>query len=354
MSISVALVVPLLEIAERAGAPFDCVLARAGVERRLVRDAFGRLTHDEYERVVESAIHYAQDPLLGIHAGTMSGATFSPAGHAAICAPTPRAGLEAFFRYQPLLYDGARSRLSECEGTATLTMDYPRVSARVDRVTSEACVARMLRGAEAFGDRQRFSLCVSLEHAPAVRAELYAEALGCEVRFEQEATAIAFPRALLDRPARLTDRHLFQALSRHAERCLETARKESLARDVESVIQQGVVGTHPDTENVARALSLSPQDFRRLLRERGYSFRTLLDEARKSLAERLLLDVEVSVKDAAYRLGFSDPSAFNRAVRRWTGQTPLEYRRMRKDTLVAQRLELRASGQSMGGSHQVI
>jgi AraC-like DNA-binding protein len=354
MSISMALAVPLLEVVERAGIAAERVMAEAGVDRRILRDPFGRLSLEEYGRLVESVLGFTDDPLLGIHAGALAGPTMSPAGHAAICAPTPRSGLHTFFRYQPLLYDGARSRLSEHEETAVIHVDFPRISPRVDRVTSEALVVRMLRGAEAFGDRQRFPMQVSFEHAPRSRVEDYAEDLSCVVRFEQRETRIEFPRAALDRPSRLSDRQLFEALTRHAERCLETSRKESLARDVESVIQQGMVGMHPDTVGVARALSLSPQDFRRLLRERGYSFRTLLDEARRSLATQLLLDLDVSVKDAAYRLGFSDPSAFNRAVRRWTGHTPLAYRRMNADTIVASSMQLHASGQSMLRSHQVI
>ena len=353
MSISVALVAPLLELVERAGVSAARVRSEAGVDPRVLRDPYGRLSEPEYARVVERVLAHTCDPLLGVHAGELGGPTLSAAGHAAISAPTPRAGLETLFRYQSLLYDGARSHLSEREDMAVVHVGFPRISSPVDRVTSEGAVTRMLRGADAYGDRERFGLRVHFEHAPSAPSHAYERALRCEVRFMQPDTRLEFARAALDHPSRLADRTLFETLARHAERSLERARKESLARDVETVIVRGLLGSHPNTRSVARALSLSPQELKRLMRERGLSFRELLDEARRSLAEQLLLDLDVSVKDAAYRLGFSDPSAFNRAVRRWTGHTPLAYRRMNVDTVLA-RACLPRPGQSMARSHQVI
>jgi AraC-like DNA-binding protein len=336
VSWSAVLVIPLFDIAERAGVSAERVLAHAGVSRKAPLDPHARLSDDEYRRITESALALSGDPLLGLHAGALSGPTINAAGHAAICAPSVRAALEAFFRFQPLLRDGPPSELREEGDRASVVFAYTRLGPEVDRVTSEAAVVRLLKGAQAFGDLHRLPLQVFFEHAPVGSIEAYSELLfGAEVTFGASSTRVEFPRAALDRTSRVADRELFNSLCRHAERNLRLARKESLARDVQQVIQQGVAGTHPDTNGVARALGLAPQEFRRLLRERGYSFRTLLDEARRGLAEQLLLDVEVSVKDAAYSLGFSDPSAFNRAVRRWTGHTPLEYRRMRSDSAAA-------------------
>jgi AraC-like DNA-binding protein len=333
---SAVLVMPLFDIAERAGVRAERLLAHAGVSRKAPLDPSTRLSDEEYRRITESALTLSGDPLLGLHAGAITGPTINAAGHAAICAPTMRAALEAFFRYQPLLRDGPPSELHEHGDRATVVFNFVRINAEVDRVTSEAAVVRLLRGAQSFGDVHGLPVQVFFEHAPSASLDAYCEVLfGAEVTFGASSTRVEFPRAALDKGSRLKDGELFRSLCRHAERSLRLARKESLARDVQSVIQQGVAGTHPDTNSVARALGLAPQEFRRLLRERGYSFRILLDEARRALAEQLLLDIDVSVKDAAYSLGFSDPSAFNRAVRRWTGQTPLEYRRMRSEAPLA-------------------
>ena len=80
---------------------------------------------------------------------------------------------------------------------------------------------------------------------------------------------------------------------------------------------------------VARALGCSRQTLYRRLKAEGVTFAELLDGLRRRLALRLVRDEGLSVKEAAYRLGFSDPAAFSRAFKRWTGASPSAARRAR-------------------------
>lgn len=79
-------------------------------------------------------------------------------------------------------------------------------------------------------------------------------------------------------------------------------------------------------DRVARDLGLSRQTLYRRLRQEGVTFDQLLDRLRRRLALRMLGQEGLSVKDAAYRLGFADPAAFSRAFKRWTGESPRAYR----------------------------
>jgi AraC-like DNA-binding protein len=60
----------------------------------------------------------------------------------------------------------------------------------------------------------------------------------------------------------------------------------------------------------------------RKLKARGVSFRKLLDDTRRQLAEQYLKDSTLSVSEIAYLLGFAEVSSFSRAFRRWTGHAP--------------------------------
>jgi AraC-like DNA-binding protein len=78
---------------------------------------------------------------------------------------------------------------------------------------------------------------------------------------------------------------------------------------------------------IARELGLSPRTLDRALARRGTSFRLLVDDVRRELAERCLREGRSSLGEIARSLGYADPANFTRAFRRWAGQNPLSYRR---------------------------
>ena len=79
-------------------------------------------------------------------------------------------------------------------------------------------------------------------------------------------------------------------------------------------------------EDVARALGCSRQTLYRRLKAEGATFETVLDGLRHRVALRLIREEGLSVKEAAWRIGFSDPAAFSRAFKRWTGASPSDLR----------------------------
>jgi AraC-like DNA-binding protein len=72
---------------------------------------------------------------------------------------------------------------------------------------------------------------------------------------------------------------------------------------------------------------MSPRTLQRRLHEENTSHQQLLDELRRELAQRYLREPTIAIGETAFLLGFSEPSAFHRAFKRWTGTTPGTFRR---------------------------
>ena len=97
-------------------------------------------------------------------------------------------------------------------------------------------------------------------------------------------------------------------------------------------VQKAIAAVLPEGGSaaaVARALHVSVRTLQRRLVETGTSFSALYDDVRGRLAVEYLSDPAVSIAEVAFLLGFSEQSSFNRAFRRWTGQTPGRWRRNR-------------------------
>jgi AraC-like DNA-binding protein len=99
-------------------------------------------------------------------------------------------------------------------------------------------------------------------------------------------------------------------------------RPSAFRRDVERRIEALLEAGHATIDRVAGDMGLSRQTLYRRLKDEGVTFEQLLDKLRHRLAIRYLREDRLSVKAASYRLGFSDPAAFSRAFKRWTGNSP--------------------------------
>jgi AraC-like DNA-binding protein len=104
------------------------------------------------------------------------------------------------------------------------------------------------------------------------------------------------------------------------------ADKRCFKKQVEDAIEPLLAAGEVSIDRVARELGMSRQTLYRRLKAEGTTFEELLEAKRRQLAIRYLAHDRLAVKAAAYRLGFSDPAAFSRAFKRWTGSSPSEFR----------------------------
>ena len=119
---------------------------------------------------------------------------------------------------------------------------------------------------------------------------------------------------------------LFAFLGQVAEAVAERPTKRCFKREVEDAIEPLLAAGEVSIDRVAHGLGMSRQTLYRRLKAEGVTFEEILDAKRRSLAIRYLGLNRISVKAAAYKLGFSDPAAFSRAFKRWTGISPSTFR----------------------------
>ncbi len=156
----------------------------------------------------------------------------------------------------------------------------------------------------------------------------YERVFRCPVIDSAPRTQLVFDAALLNTPIVGADSNLRYFLTPIAEEILSRLpRKEGFLRKVQSCIAEVLKDGESQLEKVAGKLNVSTRTLQRRLEEEDTSFGALLDEARRVAAIEYLKDQRVSITDTAYLLGFSEPSTFYRAFKRWTGTTPANYRR---------------------------
>ena len=143
-------------------------------------------------------------------------------------------------------------------------------------------------------------------------------------RFQTRVNALELDSATMERRLLTTDPALSRIIERHAKASLASVAPASseLKERVRRVLVKGVAAGRCSIKTVAPELGLSERTLQRRLEEEGASFGDILDSVRRDLGLRYLEDGKLSLAEIAYLLGYSEPSPFHRAFKRWTGSTP--------------------------------
>jgi len=158
----------------------------------------------------------------------------------------------------------------------------------------------------------------------------------CPVVFGAQRNALIIKRDALSWPLLQHDKNAFLNLQGICEeRLIKATKDRSLSEKVMDEISPLLEGQTPSIEQVADSLGMPPWTLRRKLQEHGTSFQNLLNNTRKSLAETYMRDTDLAIGEIAYLLGFSSPTAFQRAFKRWTDESPGAYRKMHRENTEA-------------------
>ncbi|HEX4446203.1 MAG TPA: helix-turn-helix domain-containing protein, partial [Polyangiaceae bacterium] len=218
--------------------------------------------------------------------------------------------------------------LDESADSATVRLSFSRATLRSDRMYAEFVMAGVLRMIKGFSVPATAIRAVSFEHPRPDHHLECARVFGGVERYRQPFTGIAVDPKILDQPCLHSNAELYELLLSQAERLLSqlTRGVGQAERLKQYFLARPPLGAIPDMAVVARDLGMSVRSLRRRLTEDGASYRAVLEDALATVATRMLGDSRRSIQETAHAMGFSDPTAFHRAFKRWTGMTPKEYR----------------------------
>ena len=168
-----------------------------------------------------------------------------------------------------------------------------------------------------------FVKAVEVTHPRPPHAAEYDRVFAAPVTFGAARNAMRIAPSWLSAPVRRPDGYVFGVFIEHAEGLMaRLAEGRTLRGRVEGLLAARLHKGPMSMAEVAGELNMSQQTLYRRLKDEGASFEAVLEALRRDLAEGYLSSRKLSVNETAYLLGFSDPSAFSRAYKRWTGASP--------------------------------
>ena len=198
------------------------------------------------------------------------------------------------------------------------------------RLSNEATIAAVVSISQQVSTDTFQPLGIFFKHPPPDRISVYERHFGCPAHFGSGMDAVLVTEEMVERPNRLGDETIAKFFDTYLEAELAELDDDHpldiLDKRVRVQVSQSLSEGVPKISDIARRLGMSGRTLQRRLSDRGFSFQTLVDESRRELAQRLLRHTEYPLAEIAFLTGFSEQSAFNRAFKRWAGQTPRSFR----------------------------
>ncbi len=237
--------------------------------------------------------------------------------------------LERIERFILLITDQGSVKIEESGGITNLMIvrDPHRVGLEIANEVSFVMITQVLN--EVTG-KKILPVLVTHKHGERSAREFQAY-YQCEVEFNAPHYSIQFRTQDIDVHTIKADKSINRFLVERMQEEMQGihANADKLLREVHQRIEEALPGGIPSLIQVSEYLGMSARTLKRRLADKGLTFREYVQKIQRDVSIDLIRNTSQSMAEIAFQTGFSEQSAFNRAFKRWTNQSPIEFRKSR-------------------------
>jgi AraC-like DNA-binding protein len=327
--ISLAAATGIIEAIASTGGNPDPILHSVGLSRAIISDEEQFIPSATFARLLEECARCTGDDCFGLHFGER----YNPENIGALVyvvlnSPTMAAAVENAARYMRLYNEAAKIDSSIEDSLFHIRVRLVRLRLRAPRQLHEYSMALALNTIRMLAGTRWNPREVQFAHEAPRDSSEHVRVFHAPVSFGCPANAFVIDREFIERQVPAANPRLYKVLKKFLDHVLNQMPAENgLLATVRKAIAELMRDGAPKLARVAAKMAVSPRTLQRQLSEYGVDFKELVDNTRRLSAINYLRNSTNTLTEIAFLLGYSELSAFNRAFKRWTGSTPLNFRR---------------------------
>lgn len=319
----------VMDYALSRGANLQALVEQSGIRLEDLGDRDKRIPFHRHMALIRAAKDLCGDPAFALHYGAQSlFDEISIVGLICFSSGTMAEAFDQLNRYARLVIDyddgDGRERFAFIRRESGLWLEFRHGGPREHPEITESTFARFAADCASYlPEKSPFIRLAHVRRAEPSYREEYVRVLMAPVVFDCERDELLIDESWLSVRGPYADRYVFGVYSERAETLLKSLESATTIKgQVESALIAILHKGEPGMSEIAGKLGVSRTSLYRKLKAEGVSFEGLLDDLRLDMALHYLGERKVTVNETAYLVGFSDPSAFSRAFKRWTGSSP--------------------------------
>ncbi|MFT6113506.1 MAG: AraC-like DNA-binding protein [Oleispira sp.] len=288
------------------------------------REKFGISSH-KMASLHQAAVEHAKDPALGVRLGQYIAKSNLTIGDMLIKSETLSVGLEALIAHSQVISESGCFELTDIDDD-TVRLSFSPSEGVVFSSYQKDMIFAAIQDCflSVFSDAGKY---INYHYDKnSVSGKEHDELLECSIHKSND-TYLEISRSLLSRVNPSADKLLFDKNLTSANKIIvKRLQRLDLYIEVRTAIKDCLLQQSATQENVAQKLNLTIRNLQRRLKEVGITYQAILDDSREALALSLIKDLDLPLYEISFLVGFTEPSAFYKAFRRWTGKRPGDYR----------------------------
>ena len=323
-------VVSIFQAIESYGVDGHAVLSEVGLDLHQVSQPLYRVPGNAMSRLIVAAESVTGDPCFSFRvASFIHPTTYGALGFALYSSNNIRAFCERLARFHSFITTNHECIFDEADAEPRLLIKPAdtTIEQHVYRSLVSGYMAVMVRFLREISNPDFHPVRVAIAcEAPTGCEDVYREYFKSDVVFSKGEYALIFDLNEIDKPFPAANAELARQNDQIVMKMLADTVKGDLIMQVRSKLVELLPSGECSKEDIARELYMSVRTLHNKLERLNSSYQHVLDDTRRELAEQYMQQQQRSISEVAYLLGFSDCSNFSRAFKRWTGESPSQFR----------------------------
>ena len=302
------------------------VFRKAGINPGLLKKSDARINISHIDELWKLAVELLDDPCFGIKMTANWHPSYVGAlGYAWCASSTLRTALNRVVRYIHVVTEDLNIKLAETPRGLKVTADLGKSAFTLPQHHDVVISALMHMCRFNYGD-ELLAAEVCLAHEKPPCAKVIEDYFRTPITYDVDESSLMLAKKDVDLELSSSNKELALLHDEFLMKYLIEIKKGDIVQQIQSVIIDNLPSGKVSDNLIAKELNMSERSLQRKLKDRGTTFRTVLDNVREMAAIQYIKNPVNTMSDIAFLLGFSEQSAFSRAFKKWTGISPIKYR----------------------------
>ncbi len=301
---------------------------KARVNPKLINDPQARFSLHAIDSMYQELYEAVKDPCMGLKLASLwHPSHLGSLGYAWLASSSLYTALKRLSRYVRIINDALEVHLEEDGDNLVVTIisDSREDPAHYHADASAAILVSMCR--VNYGEKLN-PVAVSFKHSEKACSGEYFSFFRCPVEFSSDKDCVTLSLDKLNTPLTSSNPQLAQLTDQVMINYLARLDKGDIVQQLKAVIIDQLPNGNVTEDTISEAVFLSKRSMQRRLQGKDTTFKSVLTEVREDLALKYIHDRKLTLTEISFMLGFSEMSSFSRAFKRWTGESPKEFRKL--------------------------